>query len=519
MSAHPVVRSRSVASRRQVLGGGLALASMLVAACSQSSPSAPTAAPAQSAPAAAAPPTTAPAAANTPAPTQAAAAAPASTPTAASQAAATPTPQPAAQAAPQAAGGAPVVPLFRSSANEIPFLNQDIALFKKNNPNITLNPIFVPGNQYNQKTDLMVASGDPPSLWFPASDRGFKYYSAKGLVMDLSSYIKRDNYSLDDFFPRGVQGSTWKGTQQAIPISEWAWVLYYNKTLFDKAKAPYPPQDWSDTSWTWDKYLETAKALTLTQNGKTTQYGTNIPEGRSLWTGWTHGGWWFNKDWDTSGWLTKFTAPTDPAVAEALQYWADAANKLHIAPTAAEEQATMSGAPNLFMSGKVAMYLSDLGALSEQSKITEFDWGIAARPHPTKIAAHTGVWVDEWSMFAKVRNPDGSWEFMKHMVSPDGEKIYPISYGPIGSRQSLGQPWIDTWKTKLPKQADQLDVAVKGVPLEFVTPDNFTVNLSPINDQGIQPELDKLFLGQQSATDAIKAMIPKVQKLIADTTK
>jgi multiple sugar transport system substrate-binding protein len=518
MRSSSTLRSGQVATRRQILASSLALGSLLIASCAQQALPAATAAPVvpTNPPA----PTAAATAASAPAPTQTIQSAPANTPTTAPQAAAaTPTAQPAAQAAPQAVAGAPVVPLFRSSANELPFLNSDIALFTKNNPTITINPIFVPGNQYNQKTDLMVASGDPPSLWFPASDRGFKYYSSKGLVMDLSSFIKRDNYSLDDFFPRGVLGSTWKGTQQAIPISEWAWVLYYNKTLFDQAKIAYPPQDWKDTSWTWDKYLETAKALSVIQNGKATQFGTNIPEGRSLWTGWTHGGWWFNKDWDTTGWITQFTAPNDPTVAEALQYWADAANKLHIAPTAAEEQSAMSGAPNLFMSGKIAMSLDSLGVLSEQSKITQFDWGIAARPRPTKAPSHTGVWVDEWSMFAQVRNPDGSWEFMKHMVSPDGEKIYPMAYGPIGSRQSLGPSWLDTWKTKIPKVADQLSVAVNAVPLEFVTPDNFTVNLSPINDQGIQPEIDKLFLGQQSATDAIKAMVPKVQKLIADTSK
>jgi len=144
---------------------------------------------------------------------------------------------------------------------------------------------------------------------------------------------------------------------------------------------------------------------------------------------------------------------------------------------------------------------------------------MAARPHPTTLPSHTGVWVDEWAMFAKVRNPDGSWEFMKHMVSPDGEKIYPISYGPIASREALGSDWVNTWTKKINKTTDQLDVAVNAVPIEFVTPDNFTVNLSPINDEGIQPELDKLFLGQQSAMDALKAMKPKVEKLIADTTK
>ncbi|MGH7861574.1 MAG: ABC transporter substrate-binding protein, partial [Candidatus Dormibacteraceae bacterium] len=385
----------------------------------------------------------------------------------------TPTAQPAAQAAPQASNGAPVVPLFRSSANEIPFLKDDVALFEKNNPNITVNPIFVPGNQYNQKTDLMIAAGNPPSLWFPASDRGFKYYSAKGLNMDLDPLIKADNFDLTDFYPLGLKGSQWQGHQEAIPISEWAWILYYNKTLFDKAKLSYPPQDWQDTSWTWDKYLETAKALTVTQGGRTTQFGTGIPgDSRDFFSAWTHGGWWFNQDWAESGWLSKFTP--DAAVTEALQYWSDAANKLNVAPTAAAEQSSMAGAPDLFMSGKLGMLPKDIGSLSQYAQITAFEWGIAALPRPAKLPRHTGVWVDEYSMFAKAANPPGSWEFMKHMVSVDGEKIYPMSYGPIPSRQSLGQSWIATWKDKVPKIADQLGVAVNGVPVEFVTPDNFT---------------------------------------------
>jgi len=507
----PVPPCPRLITRRRFLVGGLTAGAMLVAACSQQAPASPTAAPTQ--PAAAA--TTAPAAPTAaPAATTTTAAA-----TAAPTAAAQPTAQPTAQAAPQAANSAPVVPLFRSDANEIPFLNKDLALFKQQQPNIVVNPVFVPGKQYNQKTDLMVAAGDPPSLWFPASDRGFKYYSAKGLVMDLDSYVKQDSFDLTLYYDRGVAGSQWKGTQQALPIDEWAWVMYYNKTLFDKAKVAYPPTDWTDASWNWDKFLETAKALTITQGGRTVQFGTNIPDGRSFFTGWSHGGWWFNKDWDQSGWLTKFTAPDDPAVAESLQFWADASNKLHIAPTAAEEQAAASGAPNLFMSGKVAMYLADIGSLSEFAKITDFEWGMAARPHPVKLPSHIGVWVDEYAMFKQVRNPDGSWLLMKHMVSAAAEQIYPISYGPIGSLKSLGSYWVDTWKKTAPKQADQLNVAVSAVPLEFVTPDNFTVNFSPINDEAIQPEIDKIFLGNSTAVDAIKAMQPKVEQMIASTTK
>ena len=58
-----------------------------------------------------------------------------------------------------------------------------------------------------------------------------------------------------------------------------------------------------------------------------------------------------------------------------------------------------------------------------------------------------------------------------------------------------------------------------AVPVRAAGPDNFTVNFSPVNDGAIQPEVDKIYLGNQTASDGIKAMQPKVEKLIADTAK
>ena len=44
--------------------------------------------------------------------------------------------------------------------------------------------------------------------------------------------------------------------------------IYYNVDLFKKKGVPLPATDWTDTTWTFDKYLEAAKALTEESGGQ-----------------------------------------------------------------------------------------------------------------------------------------------------------------------------------------------------------------------------------------------------------
>src|SRR5438093_9491360 len=157
--------SKRPLTRRQLVAGGVsvALGSLLAAACGQPAAPAPTATPTQ--PRAA--PTTAPAPTTAAAPTSPpAAAGAAATPTAApapATAAPTATAQPAAKPAAQGASGAPVVPLYKVSTGAKPFLDEAGSTFAKQHPEIKVEPIFVNGEEYDTKADLMIAAGTPPS--------------------------------------------------------------------------------------------------------------------------------------------------------------------------------------------------------------------------------------------------------------------------------------------------------------------------------------------------------------------
>jgi multiple sugar transport system substrate-binding protein len=489
-----------MATRRQILTGGIGLATLLLAACGQ----------APASPAATSTPATAPAAA----PTAPAAASPT---TAASAAA-----QPTAQTAAQATNGAPVVPLIKISTGTLPFFKKALETFSQQHPEISIQPVYVNLDEYDPKTDLMVAAGNPPSLFYPAASRCYRYYATKDLILNLEPLIARDKFSLDDFTANSLAGCKWKGSLLSLPKSHSVWALFYNKKLFDNAKIAYPPTDWHDASWTWDKFRETAKALTIAQGSKVTQYGAGSDFGTGWTSGWSHGGWWFNKDWVDTGWITKFTAPDDPATIEAVQFWADLMNKDHYMPTTEETQGVQAGAPNLFMTGLVGMYLEYTGQLNLYAKITDFDWGIAPWPHGAKdqYPTHHGAWIDQWAIFKTTKNVEGSWLFLQFLVSKDGENLTDIQRGSPSSRKSMGQAWVDQWKSQLPKvDPKQLQVVTDALAIDWLTPDNWSVNFSPVDDKVLEPALQKVSLGQQSASDAINGVKPKVDQAIADSLK
>jgi multiple sugar transport system substrate-binding protein len=505
---------RAPVSRRHFLVGGMALGSMLVAACSQAPSAAPTTAPAAPTQAPAAAPTQAPAAVPTQAP-----AAPTSTPAAAAPAQAVATPTAAAQAAAPAANGAPVPALLRAGSGEEDFFNKAIDLFEQKTPGVKINRIFVPGgNEYITKLDLMIASGDPPAIYAPFSDRGYRYYAAKGLSQELDSFVKRDNVNLNDFTPDSLKGCRWKGVLMAFPLDYWPYVTFYNRDMFKAADLPDLPTDWSDTTFTTAQYLDVATKLTKKTGDQITQFGSTVyekgwPAGRAF------GGDWFSPDVYDTGICANWIADTDARVAAAIQWSADMINKAHAAPTPAQQQQIQAGAPNLFLSGKVGMNTTSIGSLSNLAKVKDFQWGIGIVPKPPKgdkLFQH--LWIDFWSMIKGTKNLDGSWQLMKFMVSPEAQKIYPVSFGPMSSLLSLGSYWSDFYKKTLPNLSDkEFSVITEAPKYEVLDLENWTVNFSPINDQAINPGLDKIYLGQQTAEAALKDMSPKVKKLIDET--
>ena len=110
----------------------------------------------------------------------------------------------------------------------------------------TIKVTFFQNDPYKAKIRTAVGAGQAPTLIFGWGGGILKSYADAGQVDDLTSWLNENAALKDKFLP-----STWKAATidkkiYAVPITTTApIVMYYNKTLFDKAGAQ-PPATWDD---------------------------------------------------------------------------------------------------------------------------------------------------------------------------------------------------------------------------------------------------------------------------------
>jgi ABC-type glycerol-3-phosphate transport system substrate-binding protein len=121
-------------------------------------------------------------------------------------------------------------------------------------------------------------------------------------------------------------------------------------------------------------------------------------------------------------------------------------------------------------------------------------------------------------MIKGVKNLEGSWEFMKFMVSEEAQKIYPIEYGPQSALLSLGDDWIELQKKTLTNLSDaEFAVMTEAPKYEQIDPENWTVNMSVVSTEALQPALDRIWLGEGSAQEILTEAAADIQASIDES--
>ena len=125
-------------------------------------------------------------------------------------------------------------------------------------------------------------NGDPPDIIGPVgigqSERlGERFATIDESIVDLSS------------FPRSQLGSFLdaEGNVLGVPIGVAPAVVFYNKTLFDRANLPYPPSSFGEPYrgkvWDFENLAETARLLTLDKSGRNSTETGFLPDGVVQW--------------------------------------------------------------------------------------------------------------------------------------------------------------------------------------------------------------------------------------------
>ncbi len=334
-----------------------------------------------------------------------------------------------------------------------------VADFEKNHPQIKIDLIYTPSQTaYLQRLAVDFAAGTPADVFF-LNYRRYAYYASRNQIEPLDAYVAKSSIiDLKDFYPEAVKPFYWKGKLVGIPQNISSLVVYYNKTLFDKSRIPYPKD-----GWTWDEFVETAKALTLDTDGdgRTDQFGlgTEAQIFRSAPFIWMNGG----DLVDNPENPTKLTLDT-PASREALQWFVDLQQKHKVVPDRFEEQAEPS--INRFLRGTTAMYFNSRRGVPTYRDVTAFDWDVA--PLPTGKQPAGILHADAFFMAKACKHKAAAWAFIEYANSVEGQILLAKTGRTVPSRKSVAEsPAYLEPGTKPSRMRVFLDVIphVRAVPI------------------------------------------------------
>lgn len=247
------------------------------------------------------------------------------------------------------------------SESEINILKPMLEDFEKQNDGIKVDLMHIPQN-YFQKIHLLFASNTAPDVIF-INNLYLPLYANAGVLVDLTGY---EEFEYDKYFPKSLEAMKFKGKIYALPRDVSSLVFFYNKDLFKKHGVSYPTKN-----WTLEDLLNKAQKLTAKDT-----FGISFEEKPLYYLPYMlyYGGWGVN---DTANYF-KENVLDKPENKKGLVFYADLRRKYHVAPRKEEiGSATMA---QMFLQGKVGMYLSGRWMVPKFRQEAKFDWDIVEFP-------------------------------------------------------------------------------------------------------------------------------------------
>jgi multiple sugar transport system substrate-binding protein len=155
-----------------------------------------------------------------------------------------------------------LTPIFEG-ADGAAVLEQQIAAFKQQYPNVTVKPDYTDYNNLNEKLTASIAGGQPYDVmlmgigWVPP-------FAAKGVLADLG----KDPAELASrYYERTVDAGVYNGKVYALPIMLDTRIGIYRKDLFAEAGITEPPKTFAEMREDGRKLTQRAPDGTLVRAG------------------------------------------------------------------------------------------------------------------------------------------------------------------------------------------------------------------------------------------------------------
>ncbi|MCL4509370.1 MAG: extracellular solute-binding protein [Chloroflexi bacterium] len=399
--------------------------------------------------------------------------------------------------------------------------------FEKRYPGTTVE-VITPGSAgYGQKLLALFAAGTVPEVF--SDGGGFTNIWTlwkKQMVTVLSPYLQQAKINPDFLLPVYHQEYSHNGQLFAMPWNSNPNFLVYNKTLFQKYNVPLPPADWNDQSWTTEKLLETAKALThLTNNPSTTTYGLIMGAGTFGTLGWLWNADPFN---DKGGPQASAVYQGKPytqvyidrsGMLEAMTWLADLTLKYHVSPTPSDAQA-LSSQGNPIFSGRVGIVEVAAGWLERQAAVAKphFSWAIAPFPWGPGKSNVAQREDNAWYLGKGSKNPQGGFDLIMFISRGQGadDLVEYVKDNPPLTNPMYFQKWSQNI-AKIPGFAmpikDFQNIFEGGIKRDFPDPQNVIYEAAEFMNSFSQL-MAPVWIGKQTPLAGLQAVQAKWQGIV-----
>lgn len=281
------------------------------------------------------------------------------------------------------------------SESELRILKPILIDFEKENPDIKVEFLHIPQN-YFQKLHLLFASNTAPDVLF-INNQYLPVYANTGVLENLAGY----GFELDDFYSKSVEALSWEDKNYGIPRDMSNLVIYYNKEIFDDAGIPYP-----NNNWTVEEFLSIAKGIT--KNSKV--FGVSF-EDEPL----------YYLPYLTTFGAFDFDNFDDFKMQKGLKFYADLRGKYHVAPR--KEEAASATMAQMFLQGKLGMYLSGRWMVPKFREEAKFDWDVAEFP---KNGADSVIPLDAsgWAVAKSSKHKTQAVKLIKYLASKESSEKF-----------------------------------------------------------------------------------------------
>ena len=284
-----------------------------------------------------------------------------------------------------------------------------IPAFEETNPNIKVELVLYPEEEYGLKIETAVATKETPDIALLVLFNAPRVAPVGGLL-DLAPYMEKANLTKQDFCPSiDSRFNVLNDTLYAIPMDTNIWAMMINKDLFADAGLPELSPD---SYITYDDWLEYARALTKPSD----DYEEYVWGSALFWPRWNSMNNYMSSPFflgddgrtcvgnaDTEDWINFYEASL-------------AAYNEDLMPESASTYTASIAALDLFKQGRLGMIYGSLGQ-AYQTRDSGINVGLAGQPVVSPgWKGNVGSWESSWSIFTNSKHPDEAWKFIQFLA-------------------------------------------------------------------------------------------------------